>query len=107
MKEEFRKYPAVYRSEEGIKSVMPMGMAAMLVAILVLAVMYSMLYQGGSGLAEGARFGILIGVFSVGSFVVHNYVNLNIGWKLTAQQAGAYLVEWIAVGIAIGLIYRR
>jgi hypothetical protein len=29
-----------------------------------------MLYQGGSGVTEGARFGALIGVFAIGSFVV-------------------------------------
>jgi hypothetical protein len=40
------------------------------------------------------------------SFVMHNYVNLNIGWKLTAEQAIAYFVEWLAVGIVIGTIYR-
>jgi hypothetical protein len=105
--DEFRKYPAVYRSQEGIKSVMPFGMAAMFVAILALAAIYAMLYQGGSGVIEGARFGALIGVYSVGSFVVHNYVNLNIGLKLTVQQAVAYFVEWVIVGIVIGLIYRR
>jgi hypothetical protein len=83
MKNEFMKYPAVYRSQEGIKSVMPAGMAAMFVAMLVLAVIYAMLYRGGSGLAEGTRFGALIGVFAICSFVIHNYVNLNIGLKLT------------------------
>ena len=85
LKNEFLKYPAVYRSQEGIKSVMPAGMAAMFVATLVLAVIYTMLYQGGSGFAEGARFGTLIGVFTVCAFVVHNYVNLNIGPKLTLE----------------------
>jgi hypothetical protein len=106
LRNEFHKYPAVYRSQEAIKSVMPVGMAAMFVAMLVLAVIYAMLYQGGSGVAEGARFGALIGVFSVCAFVVHNYVNLNIGPKLTLQQAAAYLVEWIVTGIVIGVIYR-
>src|ERR1700680_4776705 len=104
--DEFRKYPAVYRSQDGMKSVMPAGMAAMLLAMLVLAVIYAMLYQGGSGVAEGARFGALIGVFSICSFVVHNYVNLNIGLKLTVEQAAAYFVEWVVAGIVIGLIYR-
>src|SRR5580700_4427737 len=60
LRTEFLKYPAVYRTQEGIKSVMPAGMAAMFVAILALAVIYAMLYQGGSGFAEGARFGTLI-----------------------------------------------
>lgn len=106
LRNEFRKYPAVYRTEEGIKATMPVGMVAMLLSIVVLAVIYAMAYRGGSGLAEGARFGVLIGIFAVGAFVLHNYVNLNIGMKLTLQQAVAYLVEWIIVGIVIGIIYK-
>ena len=104
--DEFRKYPAVYRSQDGMKSVMPAGMAAMFLAMLVLAVIYAMLYKGGPGVIEGARFGALIGVFSICSFVVHNYVNLNIGLKLTIQQAAAYFIEWVVAGIVIGLIYQ-
>jgi hypothetical protein len=110
LKNEFLKYPAVYRSQQGQMSHMPGGMTAMFVSMVALAVIYAMLYQGGSGLAEGARlgaiFGALIGVFAVGSFVVHNYVNLNIGLNLTLQQATAYFIEWTVTGIVIGLIYR-
>ena len=106
LRNEFLKYPAVYRSQDGIKSVMPVGMAAMFVGMVVLVVLYAMLYRGGSGVAEGARFGAVIGVFAVCAFVVHNYVNLNIGGKLTLQQSVAYLVEWIVTGMVIGLIYR-
>jgi hypothetical protein len=106
LKNEFLKYPAVYRPQEGQMRFLPAGMVAMFVAMLALAVIYAMLYQGGSGLAVGARFGALIGVFAVGAFVVHNYVNLNIGLKLTLEQAVAYFVEWLVTGIVIGLIYR-
>jgi len=106
MKNEFMKYPAVYRTQEGIKSVMPAGMAAMFVAMVVLAVLYAMMYRGGSGAVAGLRFGGLIGVFAVCSFVIHNYVNLNIGLKLTIQQSVAYFIEWLVVGLVIGLLYR-
>jgi len=106
LRNEFLKYPAVYRTQEGIKSVMPAGMAFMFVAMVVLAVIYSMMYRGGSGMVEGALFGALIVVFAICSFVMHNYVNLNIGLKLTIEQGIAYFVEWTVVGIAIGLIYR-
>ena len=68
--------------------------------------MYALLYRGGSGIARGAQFGVLVGAFAVGSFVLHNYVNLNIGLKLTLEQAVAYLLQWIIVGIVLGLIYR-
>jgi hypothetical protein len=107
LRDEFSKYPAVYRSQESIMGVMPAGMAAMFLSMVVLALLYAMLYKGGSGLEEGARFGALIGVFAICAFVIHNYVNLNIGLKLTVQQAAAYFVEWVVSGIVIGLIYRR
>jgi hypothetical protein len=106
LREEIMKYPAVYRPQEGQMKAMPLGMVAMLVSILTLAVLYAMLYKGGSGLVEGARFGALIGVFAVGAFVVHNYVNLNVGPKLMLQQAAAYFLEWTVTGIVIGLIYK-
>jgi hypothetical protein len=106
LRNEFLKYPAIYRTQENMKSVMPFGMAAMFVSILALAAIYAMLYKGGSGIAEGARFGAFIGVFAIGAFVVHNYVNLNIGLKLTLQQATAYFIEWVITGVVIGLIYR-
>ena len=76
LRDEFSKYPAVYRTQEGIKAVMPAGMVAMLLSILVLAVIYAMACRGGPGVAEGARFGVLIGIFAEGAFVFHNYVNL-------------------------------
>jgi hypothetical protein len=103
---EFRKYPSVYRDHDGQMSHMPAAMAAMLLSLLVLAVLYSFVYQGGSGLIEGARFGALIGLFAIGAFVLHNYANLNIGLKLTLQQCLIYFLEWLFVGIVIGLIYR-
>jgi len=106
LKTEFQKYPAVYRGHEGQMSNMPLGMIAIYLSTVILAVMYAMSYQGGSGLAEGARFGALIGVFVICAFVIHNYVNLSIGIKLMLEQAIAYFIEWLVVGIVIGLIYR-
>ena len=110
LKDEFLKYPTIYRSQEAMKGVMPAGMAFMFLAMVALAVLYAMLAasvsNGADGLRLGATFGALIGVFAIGSFVVHNYVNLQIGLKLTVQQAIAYFIEWVVVGIVIGLIYR-
>jgi hypothetical protein len=52
--DEFRKYPAVYRTQEAMQGVMAVGLAATLVAILVLAVLYAMACHGGSGIVIGA-----------------------------------------------------
>ncbi|MGA9355186.1 MAG: hypothetical protein WBV46_15950 [Terriglobales bacterium] len=107
LKTEFLKYPTVYRTQEGIKAAMPVGMAFMLLAIVALAVIFAMLDRTGlNGAGLGALFGALIGVFAIGSFVVHNYVNLQIGALLALQQSIVYFVEWVVVGTVIGLIYR-
>lgn len=106
LKTEFAKYPAVYRDHDGQMSHFPVGMAAILLSMVVLAVLYAKIYRAGAGWADGAVFGALIGVFAIGAFVLHNYANLNIGGRLTAISAIAYFIEWCIAGIAIGLIYR-
>ena len=103
---EAHKYPDVFRPKEKMVTVMPIGLAATFIAILVVAIIFAMIHQGGSGITEGARFGVLIGIFVVCGFVLHNYVNLNIGLKLALGQAAAYFVQWTIVGIVIGLIYK-
>lgn len=103
---EARKYPALFRPKEEMFTVMPIGIVATFIAILVVAIIFAMIHQDGSGPTEGARFGVLIGIFAVCAFVLHNYVNLNIGLKLTLEQAVAYFVQWTIIGIVIGLIYK-
>ena len=105
MRNEYARYPTIYRSQDSMKGVFPIGIAAMLLAMIVLSVVYARFFRAG-GFADGATYGALIGLFAVCSFVIHNYVNLNIGLKLTIVQAIAYFVEWVLVGVTIGLIYR-
>jgi len=103
---EGHKYPAVFRPKEEMNSVMPVGIVATYIAILVVAIIFAMIHPGGTGLADGTLFGILIGIFVVSGFVMHNYVNLNIGLKLALGQAAAYFIQWTITGIVIALIYK-
>jgi len=102
---EAHKYPAVFRPREEMISVMPIGIVATFIAILVVAIIFAMVHQGGSGATEGARLGVLIGIFAVCN-VLHNYMNLSIGLKLALGQAAAYFVQWTIIGIVTGLIYK-
>jgi len=106
MKTEFKKYPNVYRPEEGMMKVMPYGMVAILIGIVVVAILYARIYPADGGIVSGAYLGAPIGLFSVCMFVIHNYINLNIGLKLTLYQSIAYFIQWVIVGAAIGLIYK-
>lgn len=106
MKSEFMKYPDVYRSREGMMKVIPYNMVAILVSIVVVAVLYAKIYPIGGGIAPGLYLGALIGIFSVCTYAIHNYVNLNIGLALTLYEGITYFIQWVVVGAAIGFIYK-
>jgi archaellum biogenesis protein FlaJ (TadC family) len=106
MKTEFSKYPSVYRPEADMMKVMPYGMVAILISIVVVAVLYAKMTPVGGGIVSGLWLGLLIGIFAICTFVIHNYVNLNIGLKLTLYQGICYFIQWVIVGATIGLIYK-
>lgn len=103
---EYGAYRGVFRQRDAIMGRMPVGMAGMFVAILAVAMIYAMNYSGGSGLAQGARLGIIIGIFVACAFEAHNFTILNIGGKLAVELAAAAILQWTLVTMAIGAIYR-
>jgi len=103
---EFLKYPNVYRPKDEMMKIMPFGMVAIIVSIVVAAVLYAKVYVAGGSIVSGVSLGALMGLFMVCVFVVHNYVNLSIGLRLTVYQGIAYFLQWVIVGAAIGLIYK-
>jgi hypothetical protein len=103
---EFGRYPGVYRSNDAGMAYLPLMFAGLFIAIVAVAIIYAKGYEGGSGAAEGARFGFLLGVFVVFAFAAVNYAVLEVGRKIAAMTAAAGFVEWLAIGLVIGLIYR-
>ena len=106
MKTEFMKYPNVYRQKDEMMKVMPFGMVGILISIVVVAILFAKIYTAGGGIVLGVYLGVLIGLFSVCTFAIHNYINLNIGLTLTIYQSVAYFIQWVIVGAVIGLIYK-
>ena len=104
--DEVRQYAAVYRTPESMQRVAPVGMVALLLSMTALATLYALAFRDGSSLAQGLRFGFLVGVFAAGSFMLHNYVSLNIGLRLALLQAVAYFMQWVGSSVVIALIYR-
>jgi hypothetical protein len=103
---EFGRYPGVYRSNEAGQAYLPLMFGGLLIAIVAAAIVYAKGYEGGSGVGEGMRFGLLLGVFVILAFSSVNYATLNIGRKLAAMTAAAGFVEWLAIGTIIGLVYK-
>jgi hypothetical protein len=103
---EFEKYPNVYRPSEVGQAYLPLMFAGILVAMIAGAFIYAKGYEGGSGVSEGARFGFLLAVLVNCVFVGVNYATLNINKKITVMLAAAGFVEWLVVGVVIGLVYK-
>jgi len=102
---EFARYPAIYRSTETQTGYLPLMFVSVFFAMLVATYLYAKGYEGGSGLQEGMRFGVLIGLLTVGYVAGVNYAIMNIGKRMAAYYALAGLVEWTVVGTAIGFVY--
>jgi hypothetical protein len=85
---------------------LPLMFVGLLFAMFVATYLYAKGYEGGNGLQEGMRFGVLIGLLVVGYVAGVDYATMNIGRRMAAYFALANLVEWIVVGMTIGAIYR-
>ena len=64
------------------------------------------MHPAGAGIQAGIKFGVLLALFQLGSYVLHNHMMLNIGWRLSTLRGVAYAAEWMMVGVVISLVYR-
>ncbi len=103
---DFGRYPGVYRTSEAGQAYLPLMFAGLFVAMLVATAIYAKGYEGGSGAAEGLRFGVMLGIFVLFAFSGVNYAILNIGRRLALYAGIAGLIEWTIIGVVIGLVYK-
>jgi hypothetical protein len=103
---DYAPFTNVYRPQNAMQSHMLIGIVSSFIAILVMAIMYAKGYEGRSGLREGARFGLLVGIFVACKCAAENYVTLNISGKLALEMGVGVLVEMAIVGVVIGLVYK-
>jgi hypothetical protein len=94
----------IYRSAEAQMEHMPVGAAALLLAMVVAAMLFSV--SNFRGVGGGLQFGLLLAVFVIGTSVVVNYATLNMSEDHAARMVLAALGEWLVCGAVIGLIYR-
>jgi len=83
-----------------------LGFGAQLLAFFVFAYMYAKGYEGTSGLQEGLRFGVLIGLLILGFASAWNYAVLRVSDALGMAWMIDGLVEMSLYGIIVGLVYR-
>ena len=94
------------RPEADLMARLPMGFAASLLAFLAFAYVYAKGYEGGSAVAEGARFGALAGVIVVGMGIAWVYVSYPVTLGYGIALMADTLVETTLFGVIVGLIYK-
>ena len=63
-------------------------------------------YEGGNGLQEGLRFGVLVGIMLCAFGSVWDYMMWPIGTRLLAAWLIDFVVEFAIYGMVVGLIYK-
>ena len=102
---ELARYPGVFRPMDAVNAQLPLMFAGSLIGFFALAYIFAKGHEGGSGIAEGLRFGFVIAVFEFGLISVGNYAVLNIGRRIAAEMAVAGFAEAILSGVVLGLVY--
>jgi hypothetical protein len=96
----------VFRPDPEVVRRLPIGFGVQLIGFFAGATMYAQGYAGGRGIAEGLRFGLLIGVVLVSFAAIWNYVTQPISVSLGIAEIFECTVEAAIYGMIIGVIYR-
>ncbi|MCX6537512.1 MAG: hypothetical protein NT151_01055 [Acidobacteria bacterium] len=100
----FRQHAALLRAPSDMNLVL--GYGASLVGFFVFAYAYAKGYEGGAGLVEGLRYGVLIGLLLAAFAGVWSYVMMPISAAFAAAIVVDCIIEMAAYGAIVGLIYR-
>ncbi len=89
--------------------IIPLGLMSMLLQGVTLALLYRRWYRGGSPLAEGAKFGLLVGVvfYSIAALATAGKIQVSGLGSFLAVQAAFCLLQPLAGCAAIGLAFGR
>jgi hypothetical protein len=100
----FRQNAALMRAPSDMNLVL--GYGASLAGFFVFSYAYAKGYEGGAGLVEGLRYGVLIGLLLAVFAGVWGYVMMPISAVFAAAMIVDSIVEMAAYGVIVGLIYR-
>ena len=97
---------SVLRPEAELMGNLPIGFAFLLLGFFAFAYAYAKGYEGGNGVFEGIRFGVLVALIVVGFGLIWQYVM----FPITAAYAAAIVIDSIVelalYGAIVGAIYK-
>jgi hypothetical protein len=83
-----------------------LGYAASLAGFFVFAYAYAKGYEGGPGVLEGLRFGVIVGLLLACFSGVWSYVMMPVSGSFAAAMVVDAIVEMAVFGMVVGLVYK-
>jgi hypothetical protein len=96
----------VMRPEAEIMGNLPIGFAFLLLGFFAFAYAYAKGYEGGNGVMEGIRFGVLAALIVIGFGLIWQYVMFPITLTYAAAIVIDAIVELAIYGAIVGAIYK-
>lgn len=104
----YKQTASVWRPEAQMHSLMWLLWLSYLIAAAMLAFIYAKGYEPGkSSLGQGVRFGVYAGILIATLMSLGSYFSLPVPGVLALYWFIGWLIITVAVGAAIGVIYRR
>jgi len=103
---EYARHVGVFRPEADMNASLPLVFAGVFLAMFVLTYMYAKGYEGGGGVQEGFRFGLLLALFTFGFVSLPIYATFNIDGRLGVLASILSFIEMLIVGTVIGVMYK-
>lgn len=102
----YMQYVGVMRPESQANAILPINFVVALLGFFAFAYAYAKGYEGGNGLQEGARYGVLIAIMLCAFALVWEYMVWPMGRRLYAAWLIDCVVEFTIYGMLVGFIYR-
>jgi hypothetical protein len=102
----YRQHLSAMRPEAEQAAILPVGFVFALVGFFAFAYTYAKGYEGSSGIQEGLRFGVLVGILICCFRVIWDHMVWPVSLQLTTAWIVEYIVEFALYGTVVGLVYK-
>jgi ABC-type multidrug transport system permease subunit len=106
MRELYEAHLAFMRPEAESNARLPLAFAVSLVAFFAFAYAYAKGYEGGAGVQEGLRFGVLVAVLLIGFGVIWEFMVYPLSRTFLLVRVVDVIVEFAIYGAIVGAIYK-
>jgi hypothetical protein len=102
----YEQHRSVMRPEDQANAILPVGFVFALVGFFAFSYAYAKGYEGGKGIQEGLRFGVIVGILLCCFGKIWEYMVWPVSGTLLIVWMVDAVVEFALYGIIVGLVYK-